>query len=174
MPASTMRSAFVLLGILLGICACGERPQRLGPKSEAPKIATSPASPEPPPKGARFGGTVTLEGEMAKLASGALFVSARRKGQRLPTLSKKYEWQDPAWSVLDGRRELRFVLTDADNMGGFGAPIGAEMEVEARYSPSGFIDPRPGSDEPGSVRASVPASIGDANVKIQLSPSPGK
>jgi hypothetical protein len=48
------------------------------------------------------------------------------------------------------------------------------MEVEARYSPSGFIDPRPGSTEEGSVRASVPAVAGDSNVKIRLGAASGK
>ena len=169
MRSTTMRTALAVLGALLWLAACGDRPQRVEKGSEPPK----PASPEPPAKGGRFGGTVILEGELSKLESGALFVSARRKGQRLPTYSKKFEWKDAAWSVREGRRELRFVLTDADNMGGFAAPIGAEMEVEARYSPSGFIDPKRGSEEAGSVRASVPAAIGDSTLEIRLS-SPGK
>jgi len=169
MRAATMRTALVVLLALPWLSSCGDRPQRVEKGSEPPK----PASPEPPARGGRFGGTVILEGELAKVESGALFVSARRKGQRLPTLSKKFEWKDAAWSVREGRRELRFVLTDADNMGGFGAPIGAEMEVEALYSPGGFIDPRRGSEEAGSVRASVPATIGDSKVEIRLG-SPGR
>jgi hypothetical protein len=163
MPAGSKRSAAVLLGLLLLLSACGDRPERLEKGSQPPTAATAP-------KNARFAGTVILEGELSHRQAGALFVSARRKGQRLPTLSRKYEWQDAAWSTGSGRRELHFVLTDADNMGGYGAPIGAEMEVEARYSPSGFIDPKPGSEEAGSVRASVPATIGDSNLRIQLVP----
>ena len=161
-----MRNALVLTGLVLALCACGERPQRV---SSAP-TAERPAAPRTP----RFAGTVTLEGSIAKAQDGALFVSAKRKGQRLPTLSRKYEWTDPAWSTRGDRRELRFALLDEDNMGGFGAPMGAEMEVEARYSPSGFIDTRPGSDEEGSVRASVPASVGDDRLSIRLQPNPGK
>jgi hypothetical protein len=180
MPAQAMRTAHVLLTIVLlivpALAACGERPQRVANAPEAPKSSGSsaPAVPASPTQGARFAGTVSLEGELAGRQSGAIFVSAKRKGQRLPTLSRKYEWTDPAWSTQEGRRELRFALTEADNMGGFGAPMGAEMEVEARYSPSGFIDPRPGSEEDGSVRASVPASAGDRELKIRLQSTSGK
>jgi len=183
MPAQAMRTAHVLLTIVLLIvpasAACGERPQRVANAPEAPKSPKSSGSSAPavaasPAQGARFAGTVSLEGELAGRQSGAIFVSAKRKGQRLPTLSRKYEWTDPAWATREGRRELRFALTEADNMGGFGAPMGAEMEVEARYSPSGFIDPRPGGEEDGSVRSSVPASAGDLELKIRLQTTSGK
>ena len=170
MPPSTMRSAIGLLCIVLGLAACGDRPERISADSPEPQAPAAAA----PSQGPRFAGTVVLEGSLAAAQSGAVFVSARRKGQRLPTLSKKFEWNDPAWSTEEGRRELRFALTQADNMGGFGAPMGPDMEVEARYSPSGFIDTRPGNDEAGSVRASVPATIGDASLTIRLQPTPGK
>jgi hypothetical protein len=123
---------------------------------------------------ARFSGSIVLEGGMSAVESGAIFVSARRKGQRLPTLSHRYELTGPAWSTQDGNRVLSFSLTDDDNMAGFGAPMGAEMEVEARFSPSGFIDPSPAADNTGVVRASVPAAPGDAKLAIKLQPSPGK
>jgi hypothetical protein len=38
-----------------------------------------------PTQGARFAGTVSLEGELAGRQSGAIFVSAKRRWQRLPT-----------------------------------------------------------------------------------------
>ena len=151
--------AAVILALLAG---CGERPQRIG-KGE-------PASPPvaPTAKPLRFGGTVVLEGGMAAMGSGAMFVSARRKGQRLPALSRKYDMSDPAWFTQDGNRILRFALTEDDNMAGFGSPLGPEMEVEARYSPSGFIDPKPQADEDGAIRASVPAAPGEANLVVRL------
>src|SRR6185295_7047283 len=129
MRSDTMRNATALLFLSFTLCACGERPQRLG-KGESNSQADSKAA-----KPARFSGSIVLEGGMAAIQNGALFVSARRKGQRLPTLSRKYELTDPAWSTQDGNRVLSFSLTDDDNMAGFGAPMGAEMEVEARYSP---------------------------------------
>lgn len=151
---------------LLSLAACGERPQRI---EEAPASAAPKAAPV-----VKFAGSVRLEGDLAGAKAGALFVSARRKGQRLPTLSHRFDMSDPAWAAQDGARVLTFALTDADNMGGFGAPMGNEMEVEARYSPSGFIDPRPGAEEAGVVRGSVPAVPGDANLSIRLQPTTSK
>ena len=165
-----MRSATVPILLCLSLCACGERPQRLGKGgSTSQAVAESKAV-----KPARFSGSVVLEGGMAGVQTGAIFVSARRKGQRLPTLSRRYELGDPAWSTQDGNRVLAFTLTDDDNMAGFGAPMGAEMEVEARYSPSGFIDPSPAADHEGVIRASVPAAPGDAKLAIKLQTTSGK
>jgi len=151
--------AAILLALVAG---CGERPQRIG-KGEAAPPPVAPTA-KPP----QFGGSIVLEGGMAATGTGAMFVSARRKGQRLPALSRKYEMSDPAWFTQDGNRILRFALTEEDNMGGFGSPLGPEMEVEARYSPSGFIDPRPQGDEEGAIRASVPAVPGDTNLVVRL------
>jgi hypothetical protein len=86
----------------------------------------------------------------------------------LPSLSRKYELSDPAWKQEGERRVLEFKLTDLDNMGGFGAPMAAEMEVEARYDPDGMIDPTPGAVDPGVVKAAVPASPGAKTLEIQL------
>lgn len=165
-----MRNATSPILLLLILGACGERPQRLGKgESSSPPRAESNAA-----KPARFSGSIVLEGGMAAVQSGAIFVSARRKGQRLPTLSHRYDLADPSWSTQDGNRVLSFVLTDDDNMAGFGAPMGAEMEVEARYSPSGFIDPSPTADNEGVIRASVPAAPGDAKLAIKLQTTSGK
>lgn len=170
-----MRNAIASSILLLLLCACGERPRRLG-KEESSSAAASPAlsNPAPGQRTVRFGGSIVLEGGLAAVQEGAIFVSARRKGQRLPTLSHKYELADPSWTTQDGNRVLPFSLTDDDNMAGFGAPMGAEMEVEARYSPSGFIDPRPASDEEGIVRAFVAAAPGDTKLAIRLQATSGK
>ncbi len=164
-----MRSARLKAVLLLLVCACGQPPQRV-PK-DAPAAAPAAARPD---KAVRFGGTIALEGTLGGVQTGAVFVSARRKGQRLPTLSHKYEITGAGWSAQEGSRVLSFALTDDDNMAGFGAPMGAEMEVEARYSPSGFIDPKPGAEEPGVVRASVPAAPGNQTLAIKLQPTSGK
>jgi hypothetical protein len=156
------------------LCACGERPQRVGKEDSSSRQSAAALATSKTENVARFSGTILLEGGMAGVQSGAIFVSARRKGQRLPTLSHKYEITDPSWSTQDGKRILAFTLTDADNMAGFGAPMGAEMEVEARYSPSGFIDPSPGADEEGVIRASVPAAPGDSQLAIRLQTTSGK
>jgi hypothetical protein len=177
-----MRNAIAGSILLLLLCACGERPKRLGKEesSSAASGASSASAASALPGAARgqrtvrFGGSIVLEGGMAAVQEGAVFVSARRKGQRLPTLSHKYDLSDPSWTIKDGSRVLPFSLTDEDNMAGFGAPMGAEMEVEARYSPSGFIDPRPASDDEGIVRASVAAAPGDTKLAIRLQPTSGK
>ena len=163
-----MRSALLTAALTLLVCACGERPQRV------PKDAAAAPSPPRVEKAIKFGGTIALEGSLADAQTGAVFVSARRKGQRLPTLSHKYEMNGAGWSKAEGSRVLAFALTDDDNMAGFGAPMGAEMEVEARYAPTGFIDPKPGAEEPGAVRASVPAAAGDQKLAIKLLLTPGK
>lgn len=168
MPLRSMRTLPQLsLAAVVSVfaAACGEPPQRI--VSEKPPTAPS-VQPAPKPGGVRFAGTIVLAGALSESRKGAVFVSARRKGQRLPALSRKYDIGDPAWSVGDGARTLPFELTDADNMGGFGAPMGGDMEVEARYSPSGFIDPSPGSEEAGVMRASVPAAPGDRGLSIRL------
>src|SRR5262245_19371039 len=95
--------AAVLLALVAG---CGERPQRIAKGEARPGAPTA----KPP----RFGGTIVLEGGMAATGSGAMFVSARRKGQRLPALSRKYDMSDPAWFTQDGNRVLRFALNDED------------------------------------------------------------
>jgi hypothetical protein len=171
MEAKTMRSALITTAFLLFVCGCGERPQRVTKDSPAPAAAPAPKKAE---KVVHFGGTIALEGSLAEVQTGAIFVSARRKGVRLPTLSHKYDMTGSGWSAQDGKRVLAFDLADEDNMAGFGAPMGAEMEVEARYSPSGFIDPKPGAEEPGVVRASVPAAPGDQKLAIKLQTTSGK
>ena len=178
MGSAIMRNAIVPFVFCLLLCACGERPQRLGKEnSSSPPSGSSSAASSAVPKAektARFSGTIILEGGMAAVQNGAIFVSARRKGQRLPTLSHKYELGDPAWSTQDGNRLLSFILSDGDNMAGFDAPMGPEMEVEARYSPSGFIDPSPTADNEGVIRASVPAAPGDTKLAIKLQTTSGK
>lgn len=154
--------AALFLGLVCA--ACGDRPERIGQESAAPpKPAPAPVSSEP-----RFEGRVVLEGAVESPPAAAVFLSARRVGQRLPTLSRKYELRDAAWTKEGENRVLKFQLTDLDNMGGFGAPMAAEMEIEARFDPDGLIDPRPGAEEPGVVRSAVPASPGSKNVEVVL------
>jgi hypothetical protein len=179
MSSATMRNVIAASVLfLLLLCACGERPKRLGKEAASPGTsaasATAPAGAVRGQRTVRFGGTILLEGGLAAVQDGAIFVSARRKGQRLPTLSHKYELGDPSWKVQDGNKVLPFSLTDEDNMAGFGAPMGGEMEVEARYSPSGFIDPRPASDDESIVRSSVSAAPGDTKLAIRLQATSGK
>jgi hypothetical protein len=166
-----MRHALLLPALLPLFCACGERPQRIGKEELASKAPSLPAAAV---QTSRFAGQVVLKGDLAGVKSGAVFLSARRKGQRLPSLSHKYDITDPAWTAQEGNRVLSFTLTDQDNMGGVNAPMGAEMEVEARYDPDGFIDTRPGADEEGVVKIAVPASPGDIQLVITLQRIAGK
>ncbi len=163
--------AVVLAGAVL-VAGCGDRPQRVTGASSETQAASphAPAQAAAPLKAPKFAGRVVLEGELANAKTGAVFLSARRKGQRLPSLSHKYEMNDAGWSSSGASRTLEFALTEADNMGGFGAPLGAEMEVEARYDPDGMIDPTPGAVDPGVVKAAVPASPGDKGLAITLAP----
>jgi len=155
---------YAALSLCLVCAACGDRPERLGKESGSPpKPAPAPVSSEP-----RFAGRLVLEGLAESPPGAAVFLSARRIGQRLPSLSRKYELSDAAWKKEGDKRVLLFQLTDVDNMGGFGAPMAAEMEVEARFDPDGMIDPRPGADEPGVVRAAVPASPGSKEIEVVL------
>jgi len=168
MPRTIMRRHRQLLPglLLLGLSAsaCGDRPERI----EDGSASSKPAAAAPASAPARFEGRVVLQGSAEEAPGAAVFLSARRVGQRLPTLSRKYELRDPAWTKDGENRVLKFQLTDLDNMGGFGAPMAAEMEIEARFDPDGMIDPRPGSDEPGVVRAAVPASPGAKGIEVVL------
>lgn len=121
--------------------------------------------PAPVSMEARFEGRIVLEGASEGAPGAAVFLSARRIGQRLPTLSRKYELRDSAWTKEGENRVLKFQLTDLDNMGGFASPMAAEMEIEARYDPDGLIDPGPGAKEEGVVRSAVPASPGSPGSK---------
>ena len=165
--------AVLLAGTVL-LAGC-DRPQRVTSGSSSETQAASPhsaAQPAAASKTPKFSGRVVLEGDLAAAKTGAVFLSARRKGQRLPSLSHKFEMDDAGWTASGATRTLEFTLTEADNMGGFGAPLGAEMEVEARYDPDGFIDPTPGAADPGVVKAAVPASPGDKGLAITLAPQP--
>lgn len=166
LPTIMRRTQALLHAVLfLGfVCTACDRPERIGPGSgPASKPAAAPASAE-----TRFEGRLVLEGVAEGTEGAAVFLSARRIGQRLPTLSRKYELRDSAWMKEGEHRTLKFQLTDLDNMGGFGAPMAAEMEIEARYDPDGMIDPRPGAEEPGVVRSAVPASPGSKGTEIVL------
>ena len=152
--------------LLVLLVACGDRPQRIGsgvPAASGPAPVREAAAPP-----VRFAGTVVLEGDASVPDASAVFVSARRKGQRLPALSRRFGMKDPEWSMEDGNRVLRFRLTDQDDMGGFNTPLGAEMEVEALYAADGFINTTPGAGEDRVVKVAVPASPGDRDLEIRI------
>jgi hypothetical protein len=157
------KPARAALLLSLTCIACGDRPERIGNESAPP--STPPTAPAPAE--ARFEGRIVLEGVPAAAPAGAaVFVNARRIGQRLPALSRKY---DLAATTRDGdKRILMFQLTDRDNMGGVASPMAAEMEIEARYDPDGFIDPSPGAQEAGVVRSTVPATPGAKGIEVVL------
>lgn len=141
-----------------GLCAaCGEAPQRVA----------GPASPQQDLP-ARFAGSVRLQGALAKLDSGSLFLIVRPPGSRVPSLARKYEIGDPAFSTDGAERQLRFALDERDSMFGEHAPMFDEMEVEARFDPDGIVD-----TDDGVVRASARARPGDREVSIVLTPGPG-
>ena len=142
---SKLPRAALLLG--LACTACGDRPERIGKESAAPSTPHQP----PVPAEARFEGRIVLEGATQVPPAAAVFVSARRIGQRLPALSRKYDLAGAGWAKDGEKQVLMFQLTDRDNMGGVASPMAAEMEIEARYDPDGFIDPSPGAQEEGVV-----------------------
>ncbi|MFN0006868.1 MAG: hypothetical protein ACKVXR_03090 [Planctomycetota bacterium] len=154
--------AALLLG--LACTACGDRPERIGKESATPSTPHAP----PAPAEARFEGRIVLEGATEATPGAAVFVSARRIGQRLPALSRKYDLASSAWAKDGDKRILMFQLTDRDNMGGVASPMAAEMEIEARFDPDGFIDPSPGAQEEGVVRSAVPASPGSKGIEVVL------
>lgn len=154
--------AALLLG--LACTACGDRPERIGKDPETPSTPhMAPVSAE-----ARFEGRIVLEGAAEAAPGAAVFVSARRIGQRLPALSRKYDLAGAGWTKDGDKRVLLFQLTDRDNMGGVASPMAAEMEIEARYDPDGFIDPSPGAQEEGVLRSTAPASPGSKGIEVVL------
>ena len=157
-----MRTAFPA-GLLLLMCACDEEPRR---------VVSSATRSSAPAARVRFAGRVELAGALAAASTGSVFVTARARGARAPSLSRKYEIGDPAWSMLDGKRVLYFALNEKDDMDGAGAPIGSEMELEARYDPDGVIEIGR-AQEIGVVKAVVGAKAGDTELSITLQPPPG-
>lgn len=167
LPHSTL---FVLLLGLAG--ACSDEPQRIG-KSES---ATSPASPHamhpgttPAAGTVHLAGRVLLAGSLAKAQNGAVFLIARSGGRT--ALVHKYDMSGPVWSTQGDERVLSFSLTDQDDMGGVGAPVGSKMELEARYDPDGFVDTKPGIEKKGAFKAFTSTSVGDTQISLKLDPA---
>lgn len=150
--------------LVLACTACGDRPERIEQGSATPSAPHA----APAPAAARFEGRIVLEGATEAPPAAAVFVSARRIGQRLPALSRKYDLAGGGWTKDGDKRILMFQLTDRDDMGGVASPMAAEMEIEARYDPDGFIDPSPGAQEEGVVRSTVPASPGSKGIEVVL------
>jgi hypothetical protein len=142
------RWAFLGAGLWV---ACGDAAERF---AADPRAADLPA---------RFGGSVQLQGALAEIESGSLFLFVSAPGSRSPTLARKYEIGDPAFSTDRDERRLRFALDERDCMIGASAPMFEEMEVEARFDPDGVLD----TDE-GVVRASVRARPGDGEISIAV------
>ncbi len=146
---SSVRWAFFGAGMCV---ACGDTAERV---AVDPRTAALPV---------RFAGSVHLQGALAEVESGSLFLFVSPPGSRSPTLARKYEIGDPAFSIDGNGRQLRFALDERDCMIGAGAPMLEEMEVEARFDPDGVLD----TDE-GVVRASVRARPGDGELSIAVS-----
>jgi hypothetical protein len=173
---STSIRITILCALLGLLSACGDEPQRIG-KSEP--VASPHATEHPPmnsassaisavlPSGAvRLAGRVQVTGSLAETQSGAVFLIARSAGRT--SLVHKYEMSGSFWSKQGDGRVLHFSLTDQDNMAGAGAPVGAKLDVEARYDPDGFVDIKPGAEKKGVVKASTAASVGDTEVVLKL------
>lgn len=150
--------AHVAAAALFFACAaCFKAPERV---SAASTPDTSPAASDGP---ARFAGRVTLKGDLATAQDGSLFLIVRVPGSRMPALTRKYEIGDPAFQVVGGERVLHFSLDERDDMGGAASPMVAEMELEARFDPDGFVDT---SD--GVVRTTVRVHPGEQELSIEL------
>jgi hypothetical protein len=169
----------VLLALLLGLAnSCGDEPQRIeksaspvSPHAASPHSASGATGSAPttmPDATVRLAGRVKIAGSLAKAHSGAIFMIARNGGRT--ALVHRYEMSGPFWSAQGDERVLTFSLTDQDNMGGVGAPIGAKMELEARYDPDGYVDTRPGIEKKGVVKAFGSAAIGDTQISLELDP----
>lgn len=144
--------------MLLGFClcvACGDAAQR----TAADSAADLPV---------RFAGTVRLRGGLAHAESGSLFLFAQPPGASAPTLARKYEIGDPAFSSDGDERQLRFALDERDRMGSEVVGMLEEMEIEARFDPDGVLD-----TSEGVVRASVRARPGDGELSIAVSTGTG-
>lgn len=149
---------------LLVLSSCGEAPVHVDKAQSAPgggAVASSTSS-----KSVRFAGRVYLTGSLATAKSGSLFVIVRQPGSRVPSLTRKYEIADPAWSLQDDMRMLYFALDERDNMGGVGAPMNEHMELEVRYDPDGIIDTADGVE-----KTIVSVSPGDTELAVTLSPT---
>lgn len=156
------RPSLMLLATAMSVfVSCSEKPQRISmEESEAVEESSGAATALGP---ARFAGTVLLTGSLARADRGSLFLIVREPGSTVPSLARKYEIGDPAFSAQEGARVLHFALDERDDMDGPAAPMVAEMEVEARFDPDGFVD-----TSEGVVRARVRARPGDREIALVL------
>jgi hypothetical protein len=118
---------------------------------------------------AEFTGKVVLTGALAKAKTGAVFISVGPAGQRIVYISYKIDLADPKAApplvvdLPDGSREIHFVLNSRTSMMGGEVQTGVELELKAKYSPTGFVDPTP-----GIVETAVPTKIGATDVVLTL------
>lgn len=156
-PTAPLVRASASALLLTCVAACFEAPERVSAASapESPHAASD--------RPVRFAGRVTLNGDLASVQEGSLFLIVRSPGSRMPALTRKYEIGDPAFQLAGGQRVLHFSLDERDDMGGAAAPMAAEMELEVRFDPDGFVD-----TSEGVVRTAVRVQPGDQELSLEL------
>lgn len=112
-------------------------------------LATLVACSEPPqPVGEGdllFAGRAVLADELAGIESGSVFVNVfNQRGDRIPSYSRKYELDDPAFRAGDEGLVLSFALDQTHNMVGMGMPLGDDPQIEVRYDPDGAVETKDG------------------------------
>jgi hypothetical protein len=133
------------------------------------RLAAERGAPPATDPSAEFTGKIVLTGELAKARTGAVFISVGPAGQRIVYISYKVDLADPkavpplVVDMPDGSREIHFVLNSRTSMMGGEVQTGVELELKAKYSPTGFVDPTP-----GIVETAVPTVIGATDVVLTL------
>lgn len=157
--------------LLLFLVACGQGSVPVEPSGPADSSTEVPAAPSDPHAGlgvqasARFAGVVRLQGELAQLKSGFVFVSIKPKGIAMPCYSRKYALADGEVEAGEaGERVLRFELDQSHSLGGL---VPGELVAEAYFDPDGLVETK----EPEIVRSSVAAQPDDEGLEIVLKPS---
>lgn len=119
-----------------------------------------------PPEPPMFAGRAILEGSLAEVDTGAVFVNVwNGPNDPMPALCRKYEIDDPAFHEEGGRLVLRFALDESHNMAGMGVPVGDDLDLEIRYDPDGAVDTKDGVES-----AWVAARPGDTAIEVSLRP----
>lgn len=132
------------------------------PAGHPPVDATGgPAGPLPDPStDHRWDGAVRLQGGLAQMGEGYLFVSIKHEGVSMPSYSVKLD-------VTDGRPDgqdllVPFEITEANAMGGL-VPGAAGIVLEAYFDPDGYVE-----SKEGQVRDRIPVELDQSDVEITL------
>jgi hypothetical protein len=159
-------TSLLCLAVFALTTGCGDAPQKLGPADVVGGHSADDGhdhSAHAPNAAPSWTGTIVLEGELAELQDGYIFVSLRLQGQSMPFMSYKIALADYP-PVAGSERRVPFELSDRTNQMPGGAPpelADSQLEIAARFDPDGIVDTKE-----GAVTVATPVGWGGSGLEI--------